>query len=112
MLFRSNPGDGMTPKIGYKDGDYLFNNDLADSHFVENGAYLKLATVTLGYTFPKKWLAPLGVTKARVYVQGQNLLTLTKFKGLDPETFATDTSFDYASMPAQRSFTLGVNVTF
>lgn len=108
----ANPGDGMTPKIGYKDGDYLFNNDLADSHFVENGAYLKLATVTLGYTFPKKWLAPLGVTKARVYVQGQNLLTLTGFKGLDPETFATDTSFEYASMPAQRSFTLGVNVTF
>ena len=108
----SNPGDGMTPKIGYKDGDYLFNTDAADSHFVEDGKYLKLATVTLGYTFPRNWLSALGVSKARVYVQGQNLLTWTSFKGLDPETFATDTGFGSASMPQQRSFTFGVNVTF
>ena len=108
----SNPGDGMTPKIGYKDGDYLFNTDAADSHFVEDGKYLKLATVTLGYTFPRQFLSSLGVSKARVYVQGQNLLTWTSFKGLDPETFATDTGFGSASMPQQRSFTFGVNVTF
>jgi TonB-linked SusC/RagA family outer membrane protein len=108
----SNPGDGMTPKIGYKDGDYLFNTDAADSHFVEDGKYLKLATVTLGYTFPRSWLSALGVTKARVYLQGQNLLTWSGFKGLDPETFATDTNYDNASMPQQRTFTMGVNLTF
>ncbi|MBP3834129.1 MAG: TonB-dependent receptor [Bacteroidaceae bacterium] len=108
----ANPGDGMMPKIGYKDGDYLFNQQSTDSHFVEDGKYLKLASVTIGYTFPRKWLSSLGVSKARVYVQGQNLLTWTGFKGLDPETFATDTGWGSTSMPQQRTYTVGVNVTF
>lgn len=47
------PGDGMTPKIGYGDGAALFNDGFSDSHFVENASYLKLATLTLGYTIPK-----------------------------------------------------------
>ena len=108
----AEPGDGKTPKIGYKDGDALFNSGQADSHFVEKGDFLKLANVTLGYNLPKEWLAPIKLSGARIYIQGQNLFTLTGFSGLDPETFATDTGYTYTAQPQQRSFTVGLNITF
>ena len=71
------PGDGMTPKIGYGDGAALFNDGFSDSHFVENASYLKLATLTLGYTIPKTIVSKLGMSKIRLYLQGQNLFTIT-----------------------------------
>ena len=80
------PGDGMTPKIGYGDGAALFNDGFSDSHFVENASYLKLATLTLGYTIPKTIVSKLGMSKIRLYLQGQNLFTITGYSGLDPET--------------------------
>ena len=64
------PGDGMTPKIGYGDGAALFNDGFSDSHFVENASYLKLATLTLGYTIPKTIVSKLGMSKIRLYLQG------------------------------------------
>ena len=109
---KDEPGDGKTPKIRYKGGNKLFNSGQADSHFVEKGDFLKLATVTLGYNLPKSLLAPLKLSGARIYVQGQNLLTLTGYSGLDPETFATDTDYEYTAQPQQRSFTVGLNITF
>lgn len=63
------PGDGMTPKIGYGDGAALFNDGFSDSHFVENASYLKLATLTLGYTIPKTIVSKLGMSKIRLYLQ-------------------------------------------
>lgn len=72
------PGDGMTPKIGYGDGAALFNDGFSDSHFVENASYLKLATLTLGYTIPKTIVSKLGMSKIRLYLQGQNLFTITR----------------------------------
>lgn len=60
------PGDGMTPKIGYGDGAALFNDGFSDSHFVENASYLKLATLTLGYTIPKTIVSKLGMSKIRL----------------------------------------------
>ena len=100
------PGDGMTPKIGYGDGAALFNDGFSDSHFVENASYLKLATLTLGYTMSK-----LGMSKIRLYLQGQNLFTITGYSGLDPETQSRN-GVDWNGMPQQRSFTFGANVTF
>lgn len=103
------PGDGMTPKIGY--GDALFNDGFSDSHFVENASYLKLATLTLGYTIPKTIVSKLGMSKIRLYLQGQNLFTITGYSGLDPETQSRN-GVDWNGMPQQRSFTFGANVTF
>lgn len=74
------PGDGMTPKIGYGDGAALFNDGFSDSHFVENASYLKLATLTLGYTIPKTIVSKLGMSKIRLYLQGQNLFTITGYR--------------------------------
>lgn len=92
------PGDGMTPKIGYGDGNALFNDGFSDSHFVENASYLKLATLTLGYTIPKTIVSKLGMSKIRLYLQGQNLFTITGYSGLDPETQSRN-GVDWNGMP-------------
>lgn len=106
-----NPGDGVIPKIGYGDSQVLFNDGFADSRFVENGSYLKLSTLALGYTFPANWVSKLSMQKIRLYVQGQNIFTITGYKGLDPET-STRMGVDWDGMPQQRVFTFGANITF
>jgi TonB-linked SusC/RagA family outer membrane protein len=116
---KEKQGDGLTPRIGYNYDTSLFNNGFADSHFVEDGSFLKLSNLTLGYTLPHSLLSKLDITKVHFYVQGQNLFTLTKYKGLDPETFTrsnvSSTSghgVDWDGLPQQRIFTMGVNVIF
>lgn len=106
-----NPGDGVIPKIGYGDSQVLFNDGFADSRFVENGSYLKLSTLALGYTFPANWVSKLSMQKIRLYIQGQNIFTITGYKGLDPET-STRMGVDWDGMPQQRVFTFGANITF
>ena len=59
--------------------------DLISSRFIEDGSFLRLKTVTLGYTVPERLLLRLGGRSARVYVTGQNLLLSTNYTGLDPE---------------------------
>lgn len=59
-------------------------------YIVEDGSYLKLKNLTLGYTLPKKWLKKLYLNNLRFYVTGHNLLTFTKFSGLDPEFSGSD----------------------
>lgn len=105
------PGDGITPKIGYNDGTVLFNDGFTDSHFVESGNYLKLSNLALGYTLPKSVLSAIQITKVRFYAQAQNLFTITGYSGLDPETNSR-MGVDWNGMPQQRSFTFGANITF
>lgn len=82
------------------------------SHFVEDGSFLKLSNVTLSYTWKPQasWLGSL-----RVYVTGENLLTITGYKGVDPEVslngLAPGIAWD-SYYPATRTFLLGVNVSF
>jgi TonB-linked SusC/RagA family outer membrane protein len=105
------PGDGKTPKIGVGDGNVLFNDGESDSHFVEDGSFLKLSNLTLGYTLPKSLTSKLDISKVRFYVQGQNLFTITGYKGLDPET-SSRRGVDWDGLPQQRTFTIGANITF
>lgn len=116
----SEPGDGKTPLICYGQGAVLNNEQEASSRFVEKGDFLKLSNVTLGYTLPKDLLLKFGIEKFRVYAQVQNVFTLTKYKGLDPEVFTavSDTDFkdsfgvDWNGKPQQRIFSVGVNLGF
>lgn len=62
----------------------------------------------LGYTFPKQWMNKLGVGSLRIYASGQNLLTFTEFKYLDPESANVITGY----YPQQRTFSVGVDVSF
>ena len=67
--------------------------------------FIRLQDVTLGYNIPKSWLKPLGIDNVNLYVNGKNLLTITKWKGWDPESGST-----YFGRPVLKSFTFGLNV--
>ena len=81
-----------------------------DSRFLEDASFLRLKNLMLSYDFPRTLLGKTGfISRARVYVQAQNLFTWTKFSGLDPES----TSNVYkAQYPMSRQYTLGVEITF
>ena len=98
-----NPGDvtdiprhGITPQM--------------DSRFLEDASFLRLKNVMLSYTLPQMWLKKTNFfNMARVYIQGQNLLTFTKFSGLDPES---SLNIYKAQYPMSRQYSLGLEVTF
>jgi hypothetical protein len=87
---------------------------------VEDGSFLRLNSLTLGYTFPGKTIRGLGMSNLRLYVTGYNLWLLTNYSGYDPEVSTTRNSsyaaltpgIDYSAYPRSRSVTFGVNVTF
>ena len=85
--------------------------------FIENGSFLRLKNLSLGYTLNESVAKRIGVNRIKVYVTGQNVLTFTKYSGLDPELgYANDGNrqlgVDYAQYPQSRSWIFGLNVTF
>ncbi|PKA99624.1 TonB-linked SusC/RagA family outer membrane protein [Flavobacteriaceae bacterium MAR_2009_75] len=89
----------------------LSNNNIASSYFVEDGSFLRLQNLQIGYTFPQKVLEQLGgVSNARFYLAGQNLLTITDYSGFDPEQQLN--GFDPVNYPQSRRFTIGVQLGF
>jgi TonB-linked SusC/RagA family outer membrane protein len=95
-------------------GKAVLNSDLAFvSYYIENGNYLKIDNVTLGYTFNLKNVK--FIKNAKVYVSGLNLLTITGYKGIDPEVNRSGLNpgdDERDKYPTTRTFTLGVNITF
>ena len=92
------------------------NNEYrTSSYFVEDGSYLRLKTISLGYTIPSAVVEKLGIGHARIYFQGQNLFTVTKYTGMDYEVGARgpfDLGIDNQFYPHTKNYTLGLNVTF
>jgi len=91
-------------------------SNAASSAWVENGSFLKLKTVNIGYTLPAAISRKLTVTKLRVYVSSQNLFTITSYKGLDPEIGTiggnpTQNGIDNGAYPSSRFYTIGLDVT-
>jgi hypothetical protein len=85
--------------------------------YIEDGTYIRLKNVTLGYNLPKDIAARILARQVRLYVSAQNLFTLTHYRGLDPEANFYDQNnlqqgIDYGVYPNYRSYTVGVNVTF
>ena len=108
--YQVNPKSN-TPRIIYGDAR---NNKAAD-RFLENGSYFRMKTVSLGYTFDSQLLNTFGLDKLRFYVTGNNLLTITAYRGIDPD-FANGNiwnpgtnGFEY---PNTRSVLFGLDVTF
>ncbi|MDO7743949.1 MAG: TonB-dependent receptor, partial [Pedobacter sp.] len=98
-------------------GQAVTDNSLTSSRFVENASYLRMKTTTLSYNFGKTALGRLKMDKLTVFVSGYNLVTFTKYSGLDPEVNqyganGPDMGVDYGTYPQSRSFLLGVNVGF
>ena len=92
---------------------------LSDQHnykssdlYVHNGAYLRLANLTLSYTLPTQWVNKLGLSNFRLYVMGENLFTATKYHGFTPEVGdGTAIGIDYGNYPVARTWTVGFNVS-
>lgn len=110
-----NPG-GKIPRISYNDPNQNFQN--ISSYFIEDGSYLRLKNIQLGYTLPKKAARIAFMSNARVYISGMNLITLTKYTGVDPE-FVSNTGSNTSQMvdatgnyPQYRSWVFGVQIDF
>lgn len=92
------------------------NNYRVSSFMVEDGSYLRLQNVQLGYTVPSKLMAKLRyITSCRFYVSAQNLFTITGYSGLDPDLGATNPlnmGYDSTRYPSSRTFMFGVNLQF
>jgi len=95
------------------------NNVRASSRFLENGSYVRLKNLQIGYTIPNT--KKIKIESLRLYVAGTNLLTLTGYSGLDPEmTVSTNSSIekdrangiDWGTYPVAKSYTFGMNITF
>jgi TonB-dependent starch-binding outer membrane protein SusC len=82
----------------------------ATTRFVEDADFIKVDNVSLGYSLPRTLTDKLGIQRLRAYVQGQNLLMITDYKGLDPEM--ENTGVDINGTPRSRIMSFGVNVTF
>ncbi|MEO6520681.1 MAG: TonB-dependent receptor [Mucilaginibacter sp.] len=86
------------------------------SRDVEDGSFLRLKTVNLGYTFSNKLVKKVNVKSVRVYTSAQNLYVWTKYSGLDPEVNsypgALTAGYDYSAYPRAKVITLGMNITF
>ena len=81
-----------------------------DSRFLEDASFLRLKNVTISYNFPQKWLEKTKfLTGARIYAQGQNLLTFTKFSGIDPESSSNVYAAQY---PMSKQYTFGLELAF
>jgi len=85
------------------------NNFRASSRFVEDGSYLRLKNVQLGYTLPKTWSQKFMVDKLRLYVSVSNLLTFTNYTGYDPEVGG---GVDYGNYPQSKTYMVGANISF
>ena len=85
---------------------------------VEDASFLRLNTLTVGYTFPKKWMKSIYLTSLRLYFTAYNLFCITGYDGYDPEVDTSSKNtpmcpgIDYAAYPKSRTFMVGVNVNF
>jgi TonB-linked SusC/RagA family outer membrane protein len=84
------------------------------SYYIEDGSYLRMKTLQLGYTIPESIMSKANIKSLRVYVQAVNLFTVTKYSGLDPELGGDDRAFgsDTGNYPLLKQFIFGLNVSF
>jgi TonB-linked SusC/RagA family outer membrane protein len=102
-----------TPRLNYKDPNK--NLSSSSTYFVEDGSYLRLKNLQLGYVLPKSALNYLKMANLRVYVSAQNLLTLTKYSGIDPEFSSGDNTKkneDNGNYPQNQVYQIGLQVSF
>ncbi|WP_407430607.1 SusC/RagA family TonB-linked outer membrane protein [Arcticibacter sp.] len=94
-----------------------YASDLRPSRFLEDGSYMRLKNITLGYKLPASLAKKLRMSSARIYVSGQNLWTITDYTGLDPELTGTASNaltqgIEFYTMPQPKTYMAGINVSF
>jgi len=96
------------PRLSASDANGNFGN--VSDFYVEDGSYLRIKNVTLGYTIPKAIVNKIGVRNVRIYADAQNLVTFTKYSGLDPEVGINQNGVDLGLYPQSRIILVGINV--
>ncbi len=108
------PGDvTMIPRMTAAN----YASNLRPSRFMEDGSYLRLKNISLGYRLPADFAKRLGLSSARIYVSGQNLFTITNYTGWDPELTGTADEplmlgVEFFSVPQSKTYMAGINFTF
>jgi len=108
------PELGNSAKLPILSGNDNVSGDYPSTYFVENGSYLRLKNLQVGYNFPNL----KGISRLRVYVQATNLFTITNYSGLDPEVNLNgdgsdaNLGLDEGFYPTSRQFMFGVNLGF
>jgi TonB-dependent starch-binding outer membrane protein SusC len=115
--FTYNP-DGDFPRLDITDpnGNGIDNSD----QFLEDGSYFRLKTLTLGFNFPERWVNKILIANARFYLGAQNLFTITKYEGYNPDiggggwqgTGLGTRGVDYSNYPLARSYHAGLQFNF
>ncbi len=104
----TSPGSETTvPRAVFNDPN---KNTRPSNRFIEDGSYLRVKNVILGYTLPKSILGRIGIASARIYVSGANLWTLSNYKGFDPEVGVN--GIDLSTYPVTRTISMGANIGF
>ncbi len=109
------PQNTNTDQPIFENTSNFSTNTQSNSFYVENGSYLRLQNLTLGYTLPPSLLDKAHIQRLRIFVQTTNLFTISKYKGLDPGVGGTaDTNFgiDIGNYPVTRGFNAGIGFTF
>ncbi|MEL6143434.1 MAG: TonB-dependent receptor, partial [Bacteroidota bacterium] len=109
----TNPSETVPRAISSDPND---NRRISD-RFIEDGSFIRLRNLSLGYTLPTAIAQKVGMTSARVYISGQNLITITNYSGFDPEIGSFNQNplingVDNGRYPISRSYTVGLNVNF
>ena len=125
--YANDAGDRMLNDVRYKDQYVEMNSQatifnptdigkkVTHSYFIEDGSFLRLQDVTIGYTLPAELSKKIGLNRMRVYFSGYNLWLLTNYTGYDPEVdvqTGLTPGIDYNRYPRSRSFVFGLNVSF
>lgn len=105
----SEPGDGITPRLGWQEDYNSYLDGATNGRFVEKGNFVKIQNIVLGYNLPDNILSRIGIQGLRVYVQAQDAFIFTKYKGIDPEMEIGGR--DLNGTPRQRVITFGLNLS-
>jgi len=105
----SNPNSGI-PRISASDRNGSFGN--TSDFYIENGSYLRIKSLTLGYTLPASLTRHAGINAVRIYFTSNNLLTFTGYKGFDPEVGMDNAGIDNGRYPQARTLMAGLNINF
>lgn len=107
-----NPGSGQDVRANRVSKG---SNGTTSTWHIEDGSYLRIRNIALGYTFPTAWVKKAALTKVRLYVALQNPFTFTKYTGYNPEVTnrsdATTNGEDYGVYPTAKTTSIGVNIT-
>jgi hypothetical protein len=115
LLYNSWTSTKTDAKVPIAENSSNFsNNNAVNSYYLEDGSFLRMKNLTIGYTLPSTLLNKIKLDRARIYLQAVNLFTITDYSGLDPETFGADDSFgvDEGLVRSPRQLLFGLNINF